>query len=393
MKQHVQTGALITFIIIGTLLGLFSLYKLAPFLLLVLIAIVFTAGIDPLVTRVQNLTARRWRPLPRALATILVMAVGALVFAGVLAFLTVTAVNESVAFAKNTWPGLQERTIALAGHLAGKYTFLPSPEAIYAAVRSQSGNIASYLLTTSKAVFGLFGTLFSGVTIGILTMFFTTFKDGITYTFAQFIPQPHQVRVLEISHLAGKKMGGWLRGQLTLALIITLIIAPAMLLLRVDYAVLIAIIGGIGELIPMLGPAVGFIPAIIIVLLGHAPIWQIVAVIVFFVVLSQAENYLFAPMIMEREVELSPVTTIIALFVGGGLLGVVGAILAIPLAAAGRVVLLEAVFPAIQGKPRQEIEANRPEARACTARQHALADKAIPPSKPKRKRPTAGASQ
>ncbi len=76
--------------------------------------------------------------------------------------------------------------------------------------------------------------------------------------------------------------------------------------------------------------------------------------------MMQLENYYLGPKVMQRNAELPPVTTILALLTGGTLLGIVGALLAIPLTAAGRVVMLEAVYPAIQGKSREEIENGRP---------------------------------
>jgi predicted PurR-regulated permease PerM len=72
-------------------------------------------------------------------------------------------------------------------------------------------------------------------------------------------------------------------------------------------------------------------------------------VLAFFVLLAQIENYVLSPRVMQRAVELSPVTTILALLIGGGLLGLVGALLAIPVTAAGKVLLHELVFPAIEG--------------------------------------------
>jgi predicted PurR-regulated permease PerM len=145
-----------------------------------------------------------------------------------------------------------------------------------------------------------------------------------------------------------------------LALIVMIAATLGMMIGLPQYAAMIGIIAGIGEMIPMLGPYVATIPALIIVLATGANPLLIVWVLVFFGVLSQVENYILAPKVMERHVKLSPVTTVCALLAGGALLGLVGAVLAVPVAAAGRVVLLAAVFPAIQGRPRREIEAACP---------------------------------
>jgi predicted PurR-regulated permease PerM len=354
MKPQLLTGTLLALIIGGLALLVLVIVKLAPLVLLILIAIVLTAGIDPLVQRVQ-------RFMPRALATLLVMAAGLLVLVGAVAFLLTTAIREAISFAQHGWPVLQPKLMGWLASLADRYPALPKPDALLDQLEGQSGQIGGYLVNTTRTVFGFVGGLFSLVIVVILTLFFTMAKDGIVYTLTQFVPKPYQARFHEIGHKAAEKMGGWLRGQLILAFLITIITLPAMLLLRVDYAMLIAIIGGIGELIPMVGPYLAFIPAIAIVLLSpDPPLWQIIGVVVFFTILSQVENYVLSPRVMERHVELAPVTSILALLVGGGLLGLVGAVLAVPMAAAGRVILLEAVFPAIQNIPAAQIEAKSP---------------------------------
>ncbi|MHB0939982.1 MAG: AI-2E family transporter [Armatimonadota bacterium] len=355
MKQWIKTGTLIALIVIGLVLALLLANRLLPLLLLVLIAVVLTTGIDPVVGWLQRLKFRRYR-MPRVLAILLVLLFGVLVILGIVAFLVFTAVSEAIYFAQNTWPALQGRLLNWAQGLADRYAFIPEMDVLYDRLRAQTGRIAGYLWSTTQAVFGVIGGILSTVTVLILTVFFSNYKDGITRTFALLIPPRYQDRALEVSHLAGRKMGGWLRGQLLLAIIVTVLIMGAMWLLGVPYAALIGIIGGIGELVPMVGPYVAAIPAIIIVLTIGAPLWQIIAVIAFFLILSQVENYVLTPKIMQREVELPAVTTIIALLIGGSLLGLVGALLAVPIAAAGRIVFLEAIFPAIQGKPREEVE-------------------------------------
>ncbi len=118
--------------------------------------------------------------------------------------------------------------------------------------------------------------------------------------------------------------------------------------LGVPYAALIAGLGGLGEMIPMVGPYTAFIPALIIVLVVGAPLWKIIVVIIFFIALIQVEGLVLAPKVMQRAVELAPVTTVMSLIIGGALYGLVGALLSVPVAAGGRVFLYEVVFPAIE---------------------------------------------
>jgi predicted PurR-regulated permease PerM len=164
----------------------------------------------------------------------------------------------------------------------------------------------------------------------------------------RFIPPSTQNKVSEIANEIASRVGGWLRGQIILALIISCIVWPVMLILDVDYAGVIAVVGGLGELIPMVGPVAAFFPAIIIALTMGYPIWKIVTIILFFIVLTQVENYFIAQKVMSKSVGLSPISIIIAVLIGASLLGIFGAILAIPVAATLHVILEKVVFPYIK---------------------------------------------
>lgn len=360
MKERLQTGIALTATIIGMLLVVYLAYRLAAVGVLVLIAIVLTNGVDPLVQRLQRQRIHRAH-IPRPLATCVVLLVGILILVGVLAFVIMTGITEFNRFSTETWPGLWEKTLVPWGmSLATRFHF-PSPEIWVDRVGAQSGQIAAYLWSTTHAIFGFLGGVVSFLTVVILTFFFTVFKEGISYTFLQFVPPQHQARVSEVGHLAAKRMGGWLRGQLTLALIIASTTWLAMALLRMPYTPLIAMMAGCGEMIPMVGPYLGFAFALLVIgVVGGVVWWKIVVVIAFFILLAQLEGYVLGPAVMQRQVELPPITSILAILIGGSLLGIIGALLAIPLTAAGRVIMLEVVFPAIQRKSRQEIADGQP---------------------------------
>lgn len=356
MKQQVQTGVAIALGVAAIALGLVLIYNLRALLLLALIALVITTGIDPSVQRLQRISIRG-RRLPRGVAALLILLAALLVLAGILTFFTAFAVKQTLYFASHEWPAMKRDLLQWLESMSAQYPgVVPSPDALMARLSEQSGDIAGYVWSTTQTVFGVIGGIFSLITVLILTLFFTIYKDGIVYTLLQFVPPAYQPQVREIGHEAAVRMGGWLRGQMLLALIIMGATTVGMSAGLQQYAAMIGIIAGVGELIPLAGPFVGAVPALIIALAKGAGPWTLLWVVVFFSALSQVENYLLAPKMMERHVKLSPVTTVFSLLAGGALLGLVGALLAIPLAAAGRVVLLAAVFPAIQGKPRQEIE-------------------------------------
>jgi len=149
-----------------------------------------------------------------------------------------------------------------------------------------------------------------------------------------------------------KRMSGWLSAQLVLSAIIGVATFVGLVLLRIPYALPLAIIAAIGELIPVIGPTVGAVPALAIALLHSR--WQFWAVLAFAFLLQKAENYLIVPRVMSRKVSISPLAVFIAFLIGASLLGLMGAIMAIPVAAIAQVAFDEAFVK--RRERRQDLE-------------------------------------
>lgn len=148
------------------------------------------------------------------------------------------------------------------------------------------------------------------------------------------------------------RMSGWLGAQLLLSAIIGIASFVGLMLLRIPYALPLAILAAVGELIPVIGPTVGAIPALAIALLHSR--WQFWSVLAFALVLQKTENLFIVPRLMARKVSISPLTVFVAFMIGASLLGVVGAIMAIPIAAIVQVAFEEA-FVAHRER-RQDVE-------------------------------------
>lgn len=114
----------------------------------------------------------------------------------------------------------------------------------------------------------------------------------------------------------------------------------------VNYPLVMAIFAAFGELIPILGPNLAAIPAIIVAFLES---WQLaLAVVVFYLILQQLESNIFVPIIMKNQANIPPLLVIISVSFGGAIAGILGAIVAIPAAGALRVIILRVVAPAIR---------------------------------------------
>lgn len=351
MKSHLQKRIRNRFSPIGfflSCLGIlvlaFILYKIAPILFIIIIAVLLATTMEPMVVYVQNYK-KKW--LPRSLTVIFVSLAGLLILFFFIGILVSNAVIEGMKLFQDET--IKDKITTWFTHFViNKFPQTFNAENIKAWMSSESTNIAKYVWSTTQAVFGFLGIVASlGLSI-VLSIFFSIFKEDILKNLIKFIPPAKQELVGRISNNIAARIGGWLRGQITLAIIITCIIWPVMLALQVEYPGVIAVVGGLGELIPMVGPVAAFFPAIIIVLTMGYPLWKIITVILFFILLTQIENYVIAPRVMSKNVGLSPMSIIISVLIGASLLGIFGAILAIPTAAAIHVILDEVVFPYIK---------------------------------------------
>src|SRR5207253_8109232 len=126
----------------------------------------------------------------------------------------------------------------------------------------------------------------------------------------------------------GKRMSSWLAGQLILAGIMGLATFIGLLILRVPYAAPLALFATLGEMVPVIGPILGTAPSLAIAILHSR--WQFWSVLAAALLLQKLENFIVAPRVMSRKVSISPLGAFIAFMIGGALLGIIGAIIAIP---------------------------------------------------------------
>jgi predicted PurR-regulated permease PerM len=195
--------------------------------------------------------------------------------------------------------------------------------------------------TVIGAVWGFFGGLFGLITILILAFYFLLDADRIVSTFLRLFSKTERPRVADACVRVTTKVSAWLGGQLLLAAIIGSTAAIALGLMGVPYFYVLALIAGLGEMIPIVGPILAAIPAIAVAFTVSPAL--ALGVAVFFLVQQQFENHVLVPKVMERQVGVSAVTVIVALLIGGSLLGIVGAILAVPTAAVLQVLFEEMV--------------------------------------------------
>jgi predicted PurR-regulated permease PerM len=160
------------------------------------------------------------------------------------------------------------------------------------------------------------------------------------------LPEEHRDYADETFHEIGQTMGGYVRGSVIQGLIIGVLAWVGLSIIGVDYPLVLAIIAGFGELIPVLGPIIAFVPIVGISLLDGFT--TTIIAVVFWIAIQQFENHILTPGIMHSQTQMSPLLVIFAVFLGGQAGGIVGALVAIPLAGAVKIVVVRVLAPWIR---------------------------------------------
>jgi predicted PurR-regulated permease PerM len=320
-----------------------ALYQVRTVLMLVYVSALLAIGLAPIVRAVeqQTLLPVGTRTFPRWLAILTLYLTLLLALVG----LGLAVIPPLVRQARGLWSRLPDlfargqRFLMDRGLLDHEFTMSEALQKAPTGVLGAGGDAVSTVLA---AVINVAGGVFGVVTILILTFYMLVESDTIFRRFVRLFPMDQRLRIATVSRDITVKVSAWLGGQMLLGAIIGTTATLGLWLIGVPYFFVLGMIAGIGELIPMVGPILSAIPAIIVALTVSPG--MALGVGAFFLVQQQFENHLLVPKLMERQVGVSAVTVIIALLLGGSLLGIVGALLAVPTAA-----VLQVIFDELTG--------------------------------------------
>ena len=321
-----------------TVVVLWAAYQVRGVLLMLYISVLLAIGFSPIVRIIerQKLLPIGTRRFPRWLAILILYLaiIGALISVGSLVFPPLFHQAEQL------WSQLPEmfdqaqRFLIEKGILRERLTWQQAVERA-----PGTGGSQAIGRTVLSAVVGLVGGILGLLTILILTFYFLVESHAMRTTLLQLFPRRERARVDSIARAITTKVSAWLGGQLLLAGIIGGTSAVGLWALGVPFFYVLAVIAGVGEMIPVVGPILSAIPAVAIA--ATVSMQKVLFVIVFFVVQQQLENHVLVPKVMQRQVGVSPVAVIVALLIGGNLLGIAGAILAVPTVAILQVLFTE----------------------------------------------------
>lgn len=341
--------------IILVILGFVFFWLIRNVVFLIFVSILLATGIEPIVNRLRR------GPFNRGMG---ILAVYMLIIAvlGLVMFFTIPPLIEEgqrflTAFAD---PATAKAAIANIDN-----GFIKNfADRTYDSV---SALIQNFRPTPEALTIGLtvFEVLFSAITVFVIAFYWLTERTRIKRFIFSFMSEENRQRGRQVWNGVEEKLGAWVRGQLVLMLFIGVLAGIGYFIMGLHFALPLAVFAGLTELIPLVGPYIGGAPAVLVAL-TQSPTLAL-AVAGYIAVLQIVEGNILVPRIMKSAVGVSPLTVIIGILVGSTLMGIPGALLAVPVAAAIQVILNHVLSYSSEDTPENMAEAgttNTPKALA-----------------------------
>ena len=305
--------------IFGLILLLIFLYIIREVVAVLLISVILVAAISPLVRRLSKLK------IPRSIS---VLGIYILIFGtvGFLGYLLVPAIASQIKEISHDVPHYMDRLSEIFGRLPNHQEIAGG---IQESLKNFGQNLTDSPLETLSTAFKIFGGLVTFFVILVLVFYMSVAEESIKAFFKTVLPKSYEKKVEKITTNIQKKIGDWVKGELILIFAVGSLSFIGLKILGIKFALILAIIAGILEIVPIIGPTISAIPAIIVAF-AQEPILAL-AVLILYVIIQQFENHILVPKVMEKTTGVSPVIVILALLIGAKLLGILGIILAVPI--------------------------------------------------------------
>ncbi len=299
------------------ILGIWLIFLIRDLLLLLFVAVILMSALSPFVGLLSRFK------IPKALS----IAITYILIIAIVASLVALVI-----------PPLLEETRRLFLILPPYLDHLFQVVAIDRSVLdTQLTNLSRNAFSITLSIFDNFLTI---IFLLVLTFYLILERDNLESRSATlFVGREERMKKLMIK--IEDKLGGWFRGQLFLSLVIGILTYIGLIILGIPYALPLAVVAGILEIVPVIGPIISAIPAILITL-TISPVLSIGVAVMYFVI-QQLENHLIVPQVMKRAVGLNPLVVILAIAIGSRLLGFAGALLAVPIAVVLQIIVTEII--------------------------------------------------
>ena len=289
------------------LIGLGLLYQIREILVTLFVSLILMSAINPTVDRLEKFHLPRW------LAILIPYLAIILIVGGMMAMMITPLIEQTASFINKSIFYLKD---------VGNFGIDPNM------VASQLNQLGSIPANIVRITMNFFSNL-----IAIIALFFMTFyllleRKNLNHYLIAIFGDGKEKDALMIVNNIEKRLGGWVRGELTLMVIIGLMSYIGLRLLGVEFALPLVILAGLLEILPNIGPVISAIPAVLTGLM-ISPMMAL-AILALYFLIHQSENTLITPKVMQKVVGINPLVTILSLAIGFKLAGVSGAILAIP---------------------------------------------------------------
>lgn len=317
VRIHFDKHNLFEVALIGILI--YALWTIGDFLLVLGAGLIFSTFTEDFVQ-----TVKKYK-IPRIPAVVIFYVLTTIVFATIFIFI-IPILTREIADLANIYPELQ--------------TILES-NALLAQANTDIDNISLSNLVDQlqdeatrdrlkTAALGFFGGVLNLLIIFVVSFYLSIQERGIDVMLRIFTPLKYEEMVVSLWHRVQRKVGSWFRGQLIIALILTVLTYAGLALFGVPYAFILALLAGVFGLVPY-GIFLALIPATLLAA-ANGGIWMGVAVMVFYFILQQVLDLVLAPLIVNKLTGVPSLLVIISVFIGAQLFGIYGLVLAIPIA-------------------------------------------------------------
>ena len=316
-KVDVTTSTFVRFFLL--IFGIGFLYLIRDVIVLFFFVLIIVAGLSP--------TVERWaKNITRPGAVIAITGLILLAVAAIVSVLVPPLVKQIQEFSQNL-PALSQSFSETSNN-----SFLNEVSRL---VTENLNNVSEQLSNIGGVLFsqtiGVINGLVAVVTVFVLTFYLLLDEEGIKKLYKGLLPVGIYDDLTETTRKIAGKLGAWLRGQLMLMAAVGFFVTLGLSIVGTDYALTLGVWAGLTEVIPIIGPWIGAVPGVIVGL-TESPLQGLITLIVY-TVIQQLEGNILVPKIMSKAVGLNPVIVIVAILIGGKLYGLMGVLLAVPLAA------------------------------------------------------------
>lgn len=305
------------------LLAIGFIYLIRDIVALFFMSLVLASIINPLASWFQARRMRRGAAVLMLYSGILALIV--LVFV-LLVPAVVIETRDLITNADSIWASF----LATLGPLRDFVASHGLTDSLRDSLTGAQGGISAAAGGLVATVRGIFGGLVSLVIVMVVAFYLVVSEDALKRLFRAVAPEPYQPYLVDLFQRIEKSIGGWVRGQLILSLIMGVAVYVALKILGVKYALVLALTAGVAESIPYVGPVFAAVPAILIAS-TQTPLRGLLVAIMY-VLIQQTENHILVPKVMQKVTGLHPIVSIFALLIGVKVAGLLGALLAIPVA-------------------------------------------------------------